>query len=202
MKIKGFTLVEILVSISIMVFIVMIVGIFARNVIVYNTAGHNSLVAQLDGRKVLRTMVSELRTSAPSVLGSYPIDTAATDTLIFFADLNNDGVSERVRYFFDPSTRALKKGIIFPSGSPLAYNLGNEKVVTLVSSIANGTSTQIFEYYDSLYAGTTTPLALPINISSVRLIKINVLVDKDENRSPATAHFISSVMLRNLKDNL
>ena len=202
MKTKGFTLVEILVSMSIMVLIVIITGTFARNVVVYNTAGHNNLVAQLDGRKVLRTMVSELRTSASSVLGSYPIDTAATNTLIFFADLNNDGLSERVRYFFDTPTRTLRKGIVFPSESPLTYNLGNENVITLVSNLANGTSTPVFDYFDSLYAGTTTPMTLPINISSVRLIKINVLVDKDENRSPTTAYFISSVVLRNLKDNL
>ncbi len=199
---KGYTLPELIISIFIMTIVVIAGTTFARNVIVYNTAGQDSLNAQLEGRKVLRTMVSELRTASPSALGSYPIDTAATSTLIFFADLNNDGVPERVRYFLDTPNRMLKEGVTSPSGSPLTYNLGNETVETLVSSVANGTSTPIFDYYDSSYAGTTTPLALPINIPSVRLVRISVLIDKDPNRSPNTTFMVSSVMFRNLKDNL
>ena len=199
---KGFTLIEILVSVGVLIMIGIVASTFARNVLIYNSAGHDNLVLQLEGRRVLRTVVSELRTASQSVLGAYPIDTAATNTLIFFADINNDGFSERIRYFLDHSTRTLKKGVIVPSGSPATYNLGNETIVTLVSNVANGTSTPIFDYYNSSYAGTTTPLIIPVNISSIRLIRASVLIDRDANRSPNTVYFISSVMPRNLKDNL
>lgn len=199
---KGFTLLEILIAMFILSLIVMATGTFARNVIIYNTAGQNSLTAQLEGRRVLRTMVSELRTSVPSALGAYPIETAATNTIIFFTDLDEDGLPERIRYFLDSVTRAVKRGVVSPSGFPLVYNLGSESVTTLISSVVNSTSTPMFDYYSAVYAGTTTAMALPINIASVRLVRMNVLIDKDQNRSPNTIYLISSVMFRNLKDNL
>ena len=198
----GFTLVEILVTLFIVTFIGIATSQFARNVIIYNTAGQDSLNAQLEGRKVLKVMVAELRSASVSALGSYPIDTSGTSTLIFFSDLNGDGLSERIRYYTDPVNRTLKKGVVIPSGNPVTYNLGGETVSTLVTSIANGTSTDMFNYYDSNYAGTTTPLTFPPDTSRVRLVKITVLIDEDPNRLPNAINITSEVGFRNLKDNL
>lgn len=199
---RGFSFPELMVAMFIFVIIFMSGWDFAKNIISYNSSAQDSLNAQLEGRKVLKIMVSELRTTAPSVLGAYPLDTVGTSTLIFFADINGNNLPDRVRYFVDPITRTLKKGVVSPTGNPLTYNLGNEIVSTLVTNIANGSSTNVFDYYDSSYAGTTTPLSLPVDPSKVRLIKVSVLIDRDPNRSPGLITLISEVSLRNLKDNL
>ncbi|MDB5266726.1 MAG: hypothetical protein JWN89_541 [Parcubacteria group bacterium] len=199
---KGFTLAELIISIGIMIVIGFAVSQFIRNIFILNSGVYNSLTAQLEGRKILKIMVAELRTIAPSALGSYPLDTVATSTLIFYADINGNGSMDRIRYFLDQGSRTLKKGVVSPSGNPSSYNLNSETVTTLVTEIVNGTSTPMFDYYDSTYAGTTTPLSIPVTPSAVRLIKVTVLIDKDPNRSPNTISIVTEVAPRNIKDNL
>lgn len=199
---RGYTLTELMISIAIIIIIVIAGSTLAKNVVTFNSSAQASLDAQLEGKRVLKVMVAELRTVAPSVLGSYPLETVATSSITFYADINGNGQTDRVRYYIDPVARALKKGVVSPSGSPLAYDLSSEKTSTLISDIANGTTTSMFDYYDANYAGTTTPLALPVDISKVRLVKITAIIDRDPNRSPTTITLISEVSLRNLKDNL
>jgi len=136
---------------------------------------------------------------SPSSLGSYPIEIAADNTLVFFTDINDDGLKERVRYFVQGTT--LKKGVISPTGSPLAYVSANETFTELVHNLRNG-STPVFTYYDTNYNGTTSPLTQPVDISFIRLIKVNMIVDVDPNRSPVPVTVTTQISVRNLKDNL
>jgi len=195
---RGFSLMEILIVMGVLVFISVVVANFQTNVINFNISTQNSLTAQTDGRRVVKTIVAELRNVSPSALGSYPIEAAGTSTLIFYSDADKDGQRERIRYFLN--NRTLQKGVIKPSGNPVGYT-GAETVTTLVSDLANNPG-PIFEYYDTSYSGTSLPLTQPVNILNVRLVKITVYIDKDPNRSPATIIFTSQVTLRNLKDNL
>jgi hypothetical protein len=109
-------------------------------------------------------------------------------------------LKEQVRYFLQG--RDFKKGVIKPTGSPLVYNQGVEQITTLVKDVSNATSTPIFEYFDSSYTGTSSPLATPVQVTKVRLVRINIKIEKDPNRAPAPITVTSQVFLRNLKDNL
>ena len=160
-KQKGFALVELLVAMFILVSIGAVSAWFARNVIVYNASSHDSLVAQLEGRRVIKTMVPELRTTFPSAFGSYPIESVSGDSIVFYADISGGSDTERVRYFLDTPTRTLRKGVTALSGNPPVYDTQNETLFTLITEVANDPSTPVFEYFDADYAGTTTPLALP-----------------------------------------
>src|SRR5438045_2781316 len=147
MKSNGFTIIEMLVVLGILTVIGVAVSDFARNVLLLNASGQNSLVAQLEGRKVLKTMVRELRTTFPSAFGSYPIESVSTSSIVFFANINGDGQTERIKYFLDTPTKTIKKGVTTLSGSPAVYNTANEVVSTLITDIVNGTSTSLFEYF-------------------------------------------------------
>jgi len=116
------------------------------------------MTAMLESRKILSTMVTELRSTVPSALGSYPIESVATSSIVFFADVNADDVSDRIRYFVDPITRTVKRGVILATGEPPAYTAG-ETFSTLVNDVANDTSTPLFDYYDGNYAGASSPLS-------------------------------------------
>jgi prepilin-type N-terminal cleavage/methylation domain-containing protein len=196
---KGYTIAELMISIAILGVLAYTISIFQRDIFSLNFSAQNNLSAQLDARHVLRQMVSELREASPSSLGAYPISTAGTSTLIFYSDVNNDGLKDKIRYFLTGST--LKRAIVVPTGSPLTYNDANEKLTSVVSNIVNGTSTPIFTYYDSSYTGTTSPLSQPVTVSSIRLVQIKAIIDKDSRKSPSSITVLTDVTLRNLKDN-
>jgi hypothetical protein len=194
---KGFTLVEILFGISIFILIVLGITLFSRNVWVYNAFISGGLVDTDAGRKVLKTLTSEIRTASTADTGAYTISGATATSFTFYSDIDNDGLKERVRYFL--SGTSFQKGVIKPTGSPLTYNAGNEQISTLIDKLANSL---LFEYYDRNYAGTGTPLSSPVNIPNIRLVKVTIVLDNDPNRSPVPLTFSTQVSIRNLKDNL
>ncbi len=198
-KKRGFTLIEIVMVMAIGVGIIFAVMNFGGGIFSFNSSAEANLSAQSDARKVLKVMVKELRSVSPSSLGAYPLSQVSTSTLVFFSDIDSDGLKEQVRYFLQGSE--LKKGTIKPSGSPLTYNSANEQVFSMIKDVSNGAS-PIFEYFDSSYTGTSSPLVQPVQATRVRLIRMTVHIDKDPNRLPGPISVTSQVFLRNLKDNL
>jgi len=197
---QGVTIVELIISIAILSALAYTVSIFQRDIFTLNFSAQNNLSAQLDARRVLKQMVAELREASPSSLGGYPISLASSSAITFYSDINNDGLKERIRYFMSGNT--LRRGELSPTGNPLAYVQANERVVSLVSHIANSATTTIFTYYPSTFAGTSSPLTQPVTISSIRMVGITVVIEKDANKSPNPIITKTSVTLRNLKDNL
>jgi prepilin-type N-terminal cleavage/methylation domain-containing protein len=197
---RGFSLAELLISVAIISLLTFIVSTFQRDVFSLNNVLQSGLNAQLDGRHLVKVMVAELRRSSPSATGSYPIELASSTGMTFYTDVDANGVQDKVRYYLSGNT--IKKGVIAPTGSPLTYNSANEVTTTLISSVVASSTLPIFQYYPSEYTGTTSPLTIPINIPSVRLVKITIIIDKDPTRSPAQIIITSQVNMRNLKDNL
>ena len=194
----GFTLIEILVVMGIVVLIGGAISTFQRDVIVHNSMIQSGAIAEDSLRSVLRQIIGELRSAAPAQTGSYLLGAVATNTITFYSDIDSDGLRERVRYFL--SDTDFKKGVIKPTGQPYAYNVANEQIKTVATSVINGT-TSIFSFYDSNYSGSGLPLSAPIDISKIRLVKIDIGVDPNPGR-PLQAMWISSqAMIRNLKDN-
>lgn len=196
---RGFSLAEIIVVVAIAAAIFMAVFNFGTSIFSFNSTAQKNLSAQTDARRVLKSMVAELRKTSPSSLGAYPISVAATSTITFFSNLDSDAYKEQIRYFLQ--NRELKRGVIKPSGTPLTYNPADEQIITLIRGVNNGT-TAIFDYFDENYAGTSTPLTQPVQITNVRMIRITVQIVEDPNKSFGPLIVESQVSLRNLKDNL
>ena len=196
----GFTLAETVITVGIIGLIAVLLGTFQGDIFFFNTVIQDDLTAQMDGRRAVRKMVSELREASPSSLGAYPLAAAATSSIVFFSNVDTDSLREQVRYFIQ--NKNLMRGVIKPSGNPLSYNPASEVFETSVKNIANSSSAPLFEYYDTNYTGTTTPLVFPVSITSVRLVSINLLIDRDPSRSPVPFNIRSQVSIRNLKDNL
>ncbi|TXI88586.1 MAG: hypothetical protein E6Q34_12165 [Burkholderiaceae bacterium] len=201
MRRPAFTLLEALVASGIMVLVITGGWSLAKNVLSFNTTTYDGLSAQADLLKVLSVWSNEIRSAAPAETGAFPILAAATNTLTFYSDINDDGVVERVRYFL--SGTKIQKGVIVPTGTPLAYVAGNETIIDQVQNVV-ASATSIFQYYDSSYTGTassTAPLPSPVSTSAVRMIKINVNVDRNASRPPGAVEVTTQISLRNLKDN-
>lgn len=196
---SGFSVTEVLVSIFILSLIGLAVYSFQKDVFSLNRVISDSLTAQDEARRALKSMSAEIRTASPSSLGSYALVQTVTSSFTFYSNIDEDSFKERVRYFLDGTT--LKKGVIKLSGAPLTYNPANESVIELIHDVAN-TTTSIFSYYDTNYDGTTQPLAEPIDIATVRLVKITIVIDKDPQVPPGPLTLSTQISMRNLKDNL
>ena len=200
-RVRGFTLIEILFVAAI--FVIVSGAIFAlfRDTIQFNSAIQYGLKSQNEARRILRPFANEARGATRSVQGAFPIETASTSEFIFFTDLDEDGHAERVRYFLEGET--FKKGVIAPSGSPLSYDQDDERIVAIVNDVV-ATSTPVFEYFDTNYAGASTsqPLVQPVVTSDVRLISVSITVDANPVEPPAAFTISTQVSFRNLKDNL
>lgn len=196
---SGFSLIEALIAMSILILIGAAAWIFQKDVFSLNRIFSVNLVAQEEMRKVLKTMSAEIRSASPSSIGAYAIAQTATSSFIFYSNADDEPLKERIRYFVDGGT--LKKGVIKASGEPLVYNLADEIISDLAHNMANGT-TSVFSYYDTDYDGATLPLEEPIDISAVRMVKIMVMVDSNLLEPPGPATLTTQVSIRNLKDNL
>lgn len=197
---RGFTVVELLVGIGILGMVLVLVSTFQKDVFSLNSSLQGNLNAQLDARHIVKVMVAELRKTSPSELGAYPIAIASSTAVTFYSDVDSDGLKDKVRYFV--SGDELRRGVVPPTGNPIVYLDANEKFSTVVSGFVASTTLPLFQYFPSSYDGTTAPLVSPININSVRLIKITVIIDKNPGQSPRQIIVTSQVSLRNLKDNL
>jgi len=197
----GFTLVEILIVVAIFLLIALALSQFIRDIFWQNYVVSQGLVADGEAKLTLSRMINELRRTESAANGAYPIEVAGSSTLIFFSDLDDDGLRERLRYWLENGD--LKRGLIEPVGPPYVYNPATETVSTPLKNLANAGGL-VFTYYDNNYDGTasSTPLPAPVEIGDIRLIKIEFSVDADTEQAPIALYLTGQVMLRNLKDNL
>ena len=194
----GFSVIEFLLAIAIATVICFATVVFLRNILHISAEADSRMTAVLESRKILRVVISELRSTIPSALGSYPIESASTSTITFFADVDFDDVADRVRYFLNPVTGSLERGVVVASGNPPNYN-APETFTTIVSGVVNSAVLPIFEYYDETYTGSEAPLSIPVNITAIRLVKVTVDIRKDP-RQTDTVLMTSQASLRNLKE--
>ncbi len=198
--VSGFTLAELLISIAIIGLFTVTATTFQKDIFALNTVLQGNLNAQLDARHLVKVIVTELRKAGPSALGAYPVAIASSTGITFYSDVTNDGVRDKVRYFVSGNT--VRRGVISPTGSPFTYVDANEKLTTIISGFVSSSTAPLFQYFTSSYAGTSSAMTIPIDIPSLRLVKVTVIIDKDPIRAPSIIVVTSQVSLRNLKDNL
>lgn len=152
-------------------------------------------------RKVLTSFTNEIRNAAAGNDGSYQLSTASDTQVVFFSNFGASGTKiNRIRYYISGTT--LYKGVVVPTGSPLAYNLGTEVVTAVQANLANG-GTPVFYYYDDSYDGTTNPLIQPVNLTQVKFVKINLIVKRQSTETDAGTFVIDGgAAIRSLKTNL
>lgn len=194
---NGFSLIELVIGIGIAAAITFMVGSIGSQF--SGIANFMNTKLQNEGNidQVLGTMVADIRSMGPSGLGSYAIDAASSTSLTFFSDVDKDGIFEQVRYFLATST--INKGVIKPAGNPLVYATSTETVNAVISNVVS-TST-VFQYFDSDYTGTQNPMATPLNISEIRVVKVTLFVDVNPGKTPLPSFFTRTINVRNLRTN-
>ncbi len=197
-------MIELVIALGIISLIGLAIVSFQIGLIRNTSTMQTTLSAQLQVRKTFQSFVAEVRTAERANGGAFSLLEVGTSTFTFFANIDQDSDVERVRYYVGTSTVAsttiFYKEIVHPTGSVYAH--AQSQTAQVVTNIAFSTSTPIFQYYDSNYAGTSTPLTFPVTNSSVRLVSLTLPLDVNGPRYSAVQTFTTQVAIRNLKDNL
>lgn len=192
---RAFTLIEVLVVVAILATVgmalsVSIVQSYRGNAYVYEAASSVD-----NARRGLFTALQNLREATYGQDGSFPVASAATSTVTFYADVDADGPVERVRIYLVNGT--LYRGVTNSAGNPPSYSGQPESVQTVVGYVRNGTSTPLFTYYDENGAA----LSAPVDVSDVRFVSMDIRTDLNPTRAPNVYQLMGSATLRNLRDN-
>lgn len=199
---RGFTLIEVTVSVAIFSLLAFgVIAIVGR--LITHSNQYGTLLSTTDqSRKLSSQMMGELRNAVTSATGAYSLDTAGDQQLIFYSDVGNDGVIDRVRYFIQGAN--LMRGVVKPSGSPVNYNLAGEKTAVVQNNLANG-AVPLFYYYADTYNGTNNNyLIQPVNVTQVKFIKLNLQAYNSASRKGTSNTYTVTAggAIRNLKTNL
>lgn len=197
---RGSTLLELVVALGIFSILVagaswfMTSSLRSSKIIWAELAGHS------DSRRVLGLMVEDTRRAEGSSIGAYPIATATTNTLIFYANIDTDTLRERVRYSLVTTT--IQRGIVSPTGSPLQYVTSTEQVTVVARNVMNAAhGIPLFVYYDESYTGTQAALVSPVSSTLIHMIRMQLEIEDNPGASPAPFYAQTAVHLRNLKTN-
>ena len=194
-KTRGFTLLEVIIASAIVVVVGWLIVNFGIDLAVSNIRFNGSLLTQAQIHQTLQIMVPEIRSASQSNGGAYPIATAGTSTLIFYSDIDRDGLFERVRYFLNGST--FSKGVIKPTGTPFVYPTSTEVVYDLVNTMIPGT---IFAYYDEdARTSTSTPLSQPVDILRIKMVRITLIANQGTTSTPSIVGVEDQATVRNLR---
>jgi len=195
---NGLTLMEIMVVVAITVTVIAIGSEFLVQGIKMKILGQEQDESVYNARQVLNEIGQEIRDDEilPYIVESLVRNFNELKEKI--CDIDNDSVTEKVRYFLDNTNNILVKGIIEPSGSPLQYLSTNESTSTIAKYI-NNQSEAAFTYFDENGNEITNPST---NKHDIRLIHIFLKIDVNPDNTPPAYNLISDVQIRNLKNNL
>lgn len=196
---RGFSLIEVIVFAAIGAAILFVVSNMTKNVSQIEDFVNHRLKSRGDLEQTFQMLVTDIRSAGPSGNGAYPIESAGTSSLVFYSDVDQDGIMEKVRYFFGTST--IRRGLIEPTGNPLTYASSSEVTKSIIENVIFSTSTNFLSYFDSIYYGSSSPMTSPINVANIRVVKVSVYVDTNPGKTPKPTFFSDTVTIRNLRSN-
>jgi type II secretory pathway pseudopilin PulG len=196
MKKSGFTLVETIVVAATTALIFVVIGMLLSYFYKTNEYTLEQSVAVWNARNGVEDAMTHLREASYGSDGSYPIASAATSSITFYANINNDSYIERVTYSF--INGVLYRTVAEPYGNPVSYSSTTISTTTVATSVINGTSTPVFTYFDD----TGAQLSTPTNIKNISSVDTTVIIDVNVNRAPVPFTLSSSATLRNLREQL
>jgi prepilin-type N-terminal cleavage/methylation domain-containing protein len=189
-KYRGFSLVEMLVALAIFSAISLILATFLSQSLKSYRIRSEESEEQEKASHIMREFEKMTRAGTRVIV-------ANQNELKFYRyfDLTSSSPTQ-IRYFIDGNQ--FKIGQTEPVGVEpnISYPLSAETIHLIVEDVEN--PNMIFEYFD----GEKNSLALPIDTTKIRLIKLTISLDQDTNKPPAAVTETTEVSLRNLKDNL
>lgn len=198
-KLKGMTVIEALMAIILFV----VSSLMVASLVVYGYRSHlrisNEGLATDRINVSIQNLVEELRKVRNGDNGSYAIDSANRNQIVFYSDIDLDGEAEKIRYFLTGEN--LFRGITEGTGEPVQYPSEDEAVTKIGTGIVNDEEDPLFSYWGiDEETSQDVELEYPIDISEIRLVAVNpkTLAGGDPSKERRAS---SKVFLRNLGNN-
>jgi len=192
-KRKGFTLIE--AGLAVLIFLLGATTVFS--LVEFGYFGKDYTFQQAlsieEAQRGIETMAKEIREARAGEDGSFPIVRAEGFEFSFFSDIDNDGETEKIRYFLEGTN--FKKGIIEPECCPVSYPSSSERVITLTQYVRN--APPIFRYFDK----DGNELGPPANLKNTKRMRVYLVVNVNPARPPQNFVLETDVLLRNLKED-
>lgn len=158
-------------------------------------------MASAAASRATNKIVIQLRGIQQADNGDYPLESGDDFDMVFYADVDDDGVVEKVHYFLDLATDQLRMGVSNPlPTNPVTYPTTDQTVSVVTNYVVNASTDPIFYYYNDDYPTDTVnnPLATPANIGVVQMIRVKLFVNINPVTAPDNINIESFVNLRNL----
>ncbi len=200
-KLKAMTLVEMMVAIAIS-----LIAMEGLTYLFLKTWDTNKFIleegmASAAASRATNKIVIQLRAAQQSDNGDYPIESGDDFEVVFYGDIDNDGVVEKVHYFLDLATDQLKLGVSNPlATNPVTYPVTDDVVSVVTNYVVNDATDPTFYYYNGDYPNDTinNPMATPVAVGAIRMIRVRLFVNINPVHAPDNIHIESFVDLRNL----
>ncbi|MEA1937059.1 MAG: prepilin-type N-terminal cleavage/methylation domain-containing protein [Patescibacteria group bacterium] len=194
---NGFTLIEMLIAVSILAIMAVAISVFF--VSLYKEQGSDvAKIKRIDvAGRTIESMSNNIRKMNRAENGIFPLEVAQEQALVFYADIDKDGLTERIEYSLNGTL--LEKKII-ESGVGLDYS-GAETTAVIVEGVRNGTE-PLFKYYDENYTGGEFEISLsePVNVTNVKIIEIILDLNADEKHLASPFRAETKIHPRNLRN--
>lgn len=192
----GFSLVETIVVTGMTALISVLLGVLLVYFYKTNAYTLEQSTAVASARKGTEDAMRYLREASYGSDGSYPIESAATSSIVFYSNMDSDPAIERVSYVLQNGM--LYRIILKPTGDPPAYTGTAFATSSIAGFVVNGPSVPLFRYFDD----TGTELSMPIDVSKIASLKATFVIDVNPNRAPTSFTLSGGATLRNLSDQL
>ena len=195
------SLVEMLVAIAILS--ICMIGV---NILFLRSWNANKFILEMGNASFVASrgtniLVSEIRKARQADNGDYLIESGDDFDLKVYVNADADTDTERVHYYL--ASGNLYKGVTNPvAGLPISYPASDDSTTMIATAIANTASDPVFYYYNDAYPVdiVNNPLATPVVLSAVRMIKVHLMVNIDPNNAPNSINIEAFAQLRNINN--
>lgn len=196
---RGMSLIEMITAIAILT-----MGMSGFSMLFLNSWSSNKFVLEMGTASIIASrgvnnVVTEIRKVRQADNGDYPVESGDDFDLMVYLDIDNDGDTERVHYYL--LNGSFYRGVSEPiAGLPITYPVGDDTTTLLASSIINTNANPVFSYYNEDYPADTVnnPIATPVDVSDVRMIRVHLMVNIDPLHAPDHINVESLAELRNI----
>lgn len=188
----GITLIETLVWIAVLISAMLATTSTLLYFYRTNAYAIEQATAVTSAQRGLEQMMRTIREGAYSSEGAFPVVSIAAHDFVFYADVDDDALIERVHYYI--SGTDLVRGIVNASGNPPNYTSA-EATSTLAEYVRNtAQSITTFRYFDEIGSEITNYT----NWTSVRFVTVTLAVNINTTTLPNQLTLASSAAIRNL----
>jgi Tfp pilus assembly protein PilE len=193
------TLVEAMVALALFTLLMLVVTNGIQQMYVYNAYTFAQAYQVQNARLGMQAFIRDVREMTFADDGTFPLAVMQENEIGFYSDIDRDDSVEYVIFTYAAST-TIAKEIYNATGSPPVYDLSAPDETIILSRYVqnNLQATSTFYYYDE----TGAPVTDPNNITDVRYVESQIIVNIDPVRDPGQFMLRSSAALRNVQENI